>query len=312
VRTKIETLLVGSSLRPESDALLRDALAMTRSLGARLRVAHAFEPAALYVGEPFAALGPDLQDYQERELRQELAAQMARVGVKKEELLGIDLGLGPAHQLLLGAAREADADLIVVGAAETSRGPRVLGSTADRVLRKATRPVLVLRPPLQLPLRRVLVPVDLSPLSADAYRFARRFLAQAAGASAPQIETLFVLPPFRRLPAPAAAVPADGPCAADELERFVAALGGTAGIGRRLRLGHPVDQVLGEIAQWSADLVILGTHGRSGYERFLLGSVAGRVAHEAPCSALVVPPEAALAAALADEAAALAGARVGA
>jgi nucleotide-binding universal stress UspA family protein len=36
--------------------------------------------------------------------------------------------------------------------------------------------------------------------------------------------------------------------------------------------------------------VVLGTHGRSGFERLLLGSVAERVLRKAPCPVVVVPP----------------------
>lgn len=42
------------------------------------------------------------------------------------------------------------------------------------------------------------------------------------------------------------------------------------------------------------DLAILGTHGRSGFERFVMGSVATEVLHQAACNLLLVPPEAGL------------------
>jgi nucleotide-binding universal stress UspA family protein len=41
-----------------------------------------------------------------------------------------------------------------------------------------------------------------------------------------------------------------------------------------------------------ADLLVIGTHGRSGFERLLLGSVAQKVIHKAGCPTLVVPPRA--------------------
>lgn len=50
-----------------------------------------------------------------------------------------------------------------------------------------------------------------------------------------------------------------------------------------------VDQALG----LSADLVVLGTHGRRGFNRLLHGSVAEAVLHRAPCPVLTVPPQAA-------------------
>ena len=43
-------------------------------------------------------------------------------------------------------------------------------------------------------------------------------------------------------------------------------------------------------AEWPADLVVVGTHGRGGAARALLGSVAEAVVRDAGCSVLVIPP----------------------
>jgi nucleotide-binding universal stress UspA family protein len=59
--------------------------------------------------------------------------------------------------------------------------------------------------------------------------------------------------------------------------------------------GEPRVEILRELEERPADLVVLGTHGRGGWDRLVLGSVASTVARKALCSVLVVPPEAALA-----------------
>lgn len=64
-----------------------------------------------------------------------------------------------------------------------------------------------------------------------------------------------------------------------------------------LREGPPVDEILDVIRQAGADLLVLGTHGRSGFERLLLGSVTERLLHKAPCPVLTVPATAGAAAA---------------
>jgi len=46
--------------------------------------------------------------------------------------------------------------------------------------------------------------------------------------------------------------------------------------------------ILDVAAEWHADLIVLGSHGRRGIKRFLLGSVAEAVAHNAPCSVMIV------------------------
>jgi nucleotide-binding universal stress UspA family protein len=52
------------------------------------------------------------------------------------------------------------------------------------------------------------------------------------------------------------------------------------------------DEVLAQIAATHADLLVLGTHGRSGFQRLFLGSVTEKVIRKAPCPTLVVPPRA--------------------
>jgi nucleotide-binding universal stress UspA family protein len=66
----------------------------------------------------------------------------------------------------------------------------------------------------------------------------------------------------------------------------------TASIRREMRRGHPVEEILRAAAEHPTDLVVVGSHGRSGVARLLLGSVAERVAREAPCSVLVTRPPA--------------------
>jgi nucleotide-binding universal stress UspA family protein len=50
----------------------------------------------------------------------------------------------------------------------------------------------------------------------------------------------------------------------------------------------PKTVILEEARQWGADLIVLGSHGRGGMERFLMGSVAETVATHAECSVEVV------------------------
>jgi nucleotide-binding universal stress UspA family protein len=52
--------------------------------------------------------------------------------------------------------------------------------------------------------------------------------------------------------------------------------------------GHAVDVILGRLRKSSPDLVVMGSHGRSGVARLLLGSVAENVVHEAHCPTLIV------------------------
>lgn len=56
--------------------------------------------------------------------------------------------------------------------------------------------------------------------------------------------------------------------------------------------GHPAMRIVEIAKRWPADLIVIGSHGRSGVQRMLLGSVAEEVMRHAPSPVLVVPASA--------------------
>jgi nucleotide-binding universal stress UspA family protein len=78
----------------------------------------------------------------------------------------------------------------------------------------------------------------------------------------------------------------------DAQERFDRMLGSVAGSGFKLRLrleeGQPSARILEVATQEAADLLVVGTHGRTGVERLILGSVADRMVRQANCPVLTV------------------------
>lgn len=58
------------------------------------------------------------------------------------------------------------------------------------------------------------------------------------------------------------------------------------------RLGNIRDEILDVAQEWKADLIILGTHGRTGLDHFLVGSVAESVARKSECPVLIIPNKA--------------------
>jgi nucleotide-binding universal stress UspA family protein len=66
--------------------------------------------------------------------------------------------------------------------------------------------------------------------------------------------------------------------------------GKTAGcqIITEIKTGNARDVILEEAEKWDADLIVLGSHGYSGWQRFLLGSVSHAVANHAHCSVEIV------------------------
>ena len=144
-------------------------------------------------------------------------------------------------------------------------------------------------------IRRILCPVDISPISRPALDRAA-VLAGWYGAEltvlhvvGPLMPTLFGLEPaFSDAPLP----PVDAEMVAVELQTFVG-----NGVGAKrppqlvVRSGGAARTILSYAQEATIDLVVLGTHGRSGFERFMLGSVTEKVLRKAPCPVLTVPPE---------------------
>jgi nucleotide-binding universal stress UspA family protein len=59
-----------------------------------------------------------------------------------------------------------------------------------------------------------------------------------------------------------------------------------------VREGHPATETVRVAQEVGADLIVMGTHGRTGFQRFVLGSVTETVLRRAPCPVLTVPPRA--------------------
>ncbi len=55
------------------------------------------------------------------------------------------------------------------------------------------------------------------------------------------------------------------------------------------RIGNPKQEILAVASEWGADLIIMGTHGRTGFDHFISGSVSEGVTRKANCPVLVVP-----------------------
>lgn len=288
----LKTLVIGTSLTEASDSVVRSGAALARATGASPWLVHAYLPLTL---PPEAGLDARWIEEEEKRLREDLIAQARRTGLF--ELQGffpeqICLVIGPPHREIVDLARRVEAGLVVVGAAESHHG--LLGSTADRVIRKTPCPVLAVRSEIAFIPTRVEIPVDLSPISAHTLGQGLDFLEQL-GAPLAGTEVLFVLNPFEMGGSIHFTPEQIERFAAEELQRFLQASrpeSGRPGL-TRVRTGYAREEILKTLAERRADLAVLGTHGRSGFERLMLGSVTQGVLKGATCNLLIVPAEAA-------------------
>lgn len=196
---------------------------------------------------------------------------------------------------ILSYAVEHDAQLIVLGT-HGRRGVRrlVLGSVAEEVVRKAPCPVCTVgrgaTPPESLQGGTLLVPIDFSDHRARLEAHARE-LAKAYDMTLvlchvielkglPDVYGVYATPPE-------AGVLKDR--TTEVMEKRADTLR-EVGVDVRVevRTGHPATEILDAVDDLGANLLAIATHGRSGIDRMLMGSVAERVLRRAPCPVFTV------------------------
>jgi nucleotide-binding universal stress UspA family protein len=144
-------------------------------------------------------------------------------------------------------------------------------------------------------LAEILCPVDLSDTSSHALDHALA-LARSYNAHLTVMEVRWPgFPPISYLAGASMATPPVLPSPLEELHdelRPFTEHRGTAGVNIDLvvRQGVVVPLILEEARAIGADLIVIGTHGRSGFDRLLLGSVTEDVLRKAHCAVMTVPP----------------------
>ena len=281
------TILVAADFSESSREALRVACCLTHDDRTRLIVLHVLED------------GPD-------DVRDRLRA--AYVPDRPLDV-AYDIAHGDAAKTILAVALETGCELIVLGTHGRTGWSRVLaGSVAESVLRQAHCPVLAVRtsgvrrgqpmPETGAAVRTIVHPTDLTERSRVILPVARA-LARDCGA---RLLLLHVVPTIDLLHFEGPA-PIQEPAACEtELQDLRERLEGPDlryPVEIQLRLGDPAAEILRAIEERACDLVLLGTHGRCGLTRLLLGSVAEEVLRRATCPVLIfkTPTPIALAAA---------------
>jgi nucleotide-binding universal stress UspA family protein len=145
-------------------------------------------------------------------------------------------------------------------------------------------------------IKRILVPTDFSECAVPAVRYA----AELADKFAAELVLLHVVPDAV-LALPDAVMPTPAPMA--DLEALTDA--GHQGLANliaaekleprhpraEVRIGSPATEIVAAAKDLHADLICIGTHGRGGLARVILGSVAEMVVRQAPCPVLTVRPK---------------------
>ena len=145
--------------------------------------------------------------------------------------------------------------------------------------------------PRTLRLKKILVPIDFSPPSKNAFRYAVRFAEDFGG----ELTLLYVLEPqpmigFAGIPEASAFVENDIVAAGKNLRSLIASVRDSR-IERprwKVRGGLPAHEIVEAAKEMDVDLIVLATHGYTDWKHFCIGSTAERVVRAAPCPVLVV------------------------
>lgn len=225
-------------------------------------------------------------------LLQAQAEQLAEQAGSRPRVL---VSSGEVEPLILEACLGLGADLLLLGRHRQSalRG-FFAGTTAERVIRASHLPVLRVAQPAAHAYRQALVALDLSPISRQALQRARQLdLLDPSHCMA--LHALEALPGSMLVDSGI-----ERRVLENQTEEVLQALRSSLqedGLRLpegclRVLPGEPGEVIAQALRQSPADLLVIGSHARSGLPRLVLGSVAARLLSELDCDILCVPPRA--------------------
>lgn len=284
----LKRICVGTNFSAEADLAVQSAASLARAAGAHLDLVHVVHRPALYerVLQRQHLTDEEMLARAGQHLRETSAAAVAGLDV------AYHVSIGTPFAELINVSKSLGANLLVVGVRKSSGlSDLLLGSTAERVLRKASMPVLLARRALPDRPPCILAPTDFSdasrPALMEAITLARHWQAR--------LVLLHIIEPIVQTYAWATDL-SGGEMYVIEPEQLQpewdALIAGLPLEGVRWEQQTIKGQVATAIADAAralpADLIVTGTHGRTGLSHALLGSVAEGVARTAETSVLCV------------------------
>lgn len=289
----IRTLVTSTDFSPAAEAGLAWARAVAGAHGAALHVVHVVPPVPRAGGR--LLVSPDMaRSFVEgaRGRLEETVRPWREDGLE----VACHAETGRPDDGIVEVIERVGADAVVLSTRGHSGLRNLLsGSTVRRVVRRSPCPVLTIHPETRDPVpspQRILAAVDFSAHSLTALRRALELLPPAREARLRLLHAWY-LPVGLEVYGHGSAAELLG--ALDEnredvegrLEELAATLRRPGlEVETRLVEGFPDAAILGEARAIDADLVVLGTQGLAGVERWILGSVAERVVQQASCAVL--------------------------
>jgi nucleotide-binding universal stress UspA family protein len=194
-------------------------------------------------------------------------------------------------------AAESGADLVVIGSHDASDVTRLLlGSVARAVVRHVPCSVEIVRPRTSRESMKVMIATDGSEYSEQALRsvVGRPWpeKTEFRVVSVAELPAFWFRSPAFLSPTAMADLRAEAMQRAEDAvanaEKILADAGFSESGTEAIPYASPSEIILNQAAEWGADLIVVGSHGRRGAGRFLLGGVSERIALHAACSVEIV------------------------
>ncbi len=203
-----------------------------------------------------------------------------------------------ACNAILEYSEKHDIDLIVMGS-HGRRGPSrlFLGSTAECVIRNAQCPVLTLRNEANTmetnTINHILIPVDFSTFAIEALKYANE-LAHLWNARITLVHAIeeTIIPVVYGVEAMSftTTMPLKDKSNKELKELSAKHINKDIQTDVHTLIGHPATEIAHYAEQNAVDLILLASHGLTGFKRFLLGSVAESLNRKAPCAVMTIKP----------------------
>jgi len=279
-------ILVATDLSHRSDAAAARAGELAARFGAALTLLHVVEQ-----DQPTSIIAQEMEM-----VRAALEEQALQIAQRAKCKVHTRVEAGDPFQEIGAVASQGQFDLIVIGR-HRKRPLRdmFIGTTAERVIWHGTHPVLLVKTEPRAAYHRVGIAIDGSAPSAEALRVAEVLgllddaKLRVVHAREPFAKTMLAAHANRE--AVDAHVNAELDLARNELISFLEGAG-RADLSERLYIddGAAIDVLHRFIEQDHADLLVMGTHERSGISRFVLGSVTEEALRSLEIDILAVPP----------------------
>lgn len=202
--------------------------------------------------------------------------------------------VGSPYETITRAAVDINANLILLGSGETQKGSAFrLGTTAERIIQKSEKPVFVIKENQLLNVHHILCPVDFSEASKRALKnaitMARKFKSELTILNVCEISKSSWFTSDNLLET------VNEEKCQKERENFRSFLKefnlSDVNWAQETPMGNAAEEILSAVSRKMIDLLIIGTSGKTGLNRMLMGSVTEKVVREVPCSFLTLKSE---------------------